>query len=60
MTSGRDWLSVILEDYGVPLHLVADYPVSIDGPLSGVTSLEFTLRLQLTDEEFDRYVKADR
>lgn len=57
MTSGRDWLSVILEDYGVPLHLVADDPVSIC--LTGITTLEFTLRIHMTEAEFTRYVKVD-
>lgn len=59
MTNGRDWLSVILEDQGVPLHLVRDEPVSIHTPLKGLTRLEFTLRINLTDEEFTRYVKVD-
>lgn len=59
MTSGRDWLSVILEDYDVPLNLVADDPVSIDGSLKGITTLEFTLRIRMTEAEFTRYVKVN-
>lgn len=57
MTNGRDWLSVILEDQGVPLHLVMDEPVSIHTPLKGPTRLEFTLRINLTDEEFSEYTQ---
>lgn len=58
MTNARDWLSVILEDRGIPLHLVADEPVSIHAPIKGLTVLEFTLKIRMTDEEFSNYVKV--
>lgn len=57
MTSGRDWLSVILEDHDIPLNLVADEPVTIRTPIDGLTTLEFTLRIRLTEEKFSQYVK---
>lgn len=58
--NGRDWLSVILEDHNIPLNLVADEPVSIHSPIRGMTTLEFTLKIRLTDEEFANYAKVSK
>lgn len=58
--NGRDWLSVILMDQGIPLHLVADKPVTIHGSLSDLTTLEFTLRIRLSNEEFANYAKVTK
>lgn len=58
--NSRNWLSVILEDKGVDLSLIADEPVTIHSPIGGLTRLEFTLRISLTDEEFAKYAKVNR
>lgn len=58
--NARNWLVTILEDAGVDPKMVMDEPVPIYSPLAGQTYLEFTLRIRLTDEEFDRYVKDSR
>lgn len=58
--NGREWLSVILEDHNIPLNLVADEPVTIHSPISGLTTLQFTLKIRLTDEEFANYAKVTK
>lgn len=58
--NARKWLLTILEDAGVDPSMIMDEPATIYSPLDGQTYLEFTLRIRLTDEEFDRYVKDSR
>lgn len=58
--NARNWLLTILEDAGVDPSMIMDTPATIYSPLDGQTYLEFTLRIRLTDEEFDRYVKDSR
>jgi len=58
--NARNWLLNILEDQGIDPSLVVDEPSKIYSPIQGQTYLEFTLRIRLTDEEFDKYVKDEK
>lgn len=55
--NARKWLVMILEDNGISPGLVADEPATIYSPIAGYTALEFNLRIRLTDEKFEEYLK---
>lgn len=55
--NARNWLIMILKDNGISPDLVADEPATIYSPVAGYTALEFNLRIRLTDEQFEEYLK---